>query len=55
MGTVIAVLDQGYEQTRRARNGLARPSTAPAYYLGHPAHLWLTVMRPRTTSRPGPA
>jgi hypothetical protein len=28
--------------------------TAPAYYLGHPARLWITVMRPRrrgTTSR----
>ena len=31
----------------------SRPNTAPAYYLGHPAHLWITVMRPhrrRTTS-----
>jgi hypothetical protein len=25
----------------------SRPNTAPAYYLGHPARLWLTVMRPR--------
>ena len=25
----------------------SRPSTAPAYYLGYPARLWLTVMRPR--------
>jgi hypothetical protein len=24
-----------------------RPSTAPAYYLGHPAALWITAMRPR--------
>lgn len=48
MGNVTAVLDQGYEISRR-------PSTAPAYYLGRPAHLWITVMRPRTTSRPGPA
>jgi hypothetical protein len=24
-----------------------RPNTAPAYYLGHPAALWLTAMRPR--------
>jgi hypothetical protein len=24
-----------------------RPNTAPAYYLGHPARLWLTAMRPR--------
>ena len=25
----------------------SRPNTAPAYYLGHSARLWLTVMRPR--------
>jgi hypothetical protein len=34
--------------------GVSRSSTAPAYYLGHPARLWITVMRPRrrgTTSR----
>jgi hypothetical protein len=24
-----------------------RPNTAPAYYLGHPAALWTTAMRPR--------
>lgn len=24
-----------------------RPNIAPAYYLGHPAALWITVMRPR--------
>ena len=33
---------------------ISRPNTAPAYYLGHPARLWITVMRPRrkrTTSR----
>ncbi len=24
-----------------------RPNTAPACYLGHPADLWITVMRPR--------
>jgi hypothetical protein len=31
------------EAERRHR----RPNTAPAYYLGHPARLWITVMRPR--------
>jgi hypothetical protein len=34
--------------------GFSRPNTAPAYYLGHPARLWITVIRPRrrgTTSR----
>lgn len=33
---------------------IIRPNTAPAYYLGRPARLWITVMRPRhrpTTSR----
>jgi hypothetical protein len=25
----------------------SRPNTAPAYYLGRPARLWITVMRPR--------
>ena len=31
-----------------------RPNAAPAYYLGHPASLWITAMRPRrkpTTSQ----
>jgi hypothetical protein len=27
--------------------GHRRPNTAPAYYLGHPAALWITAMRPR--------
>jgi hypothetical protein len=27
--------------------GISRPSTTPAYYLGRPARLWITVMRPR--------
>jgi hypothetical protein len=37
----------------------SRPSTAPAYYLGRPARLWITVMRPRhrrtTSDHPVPA
>ena len=35
---------------------ISRPNTAPAYYLGHPARLWITVIRPRhrrTTSGHG--
>jgi hypothetical protein len=32
---------------RKAR----RPNSAPAYYLGHPAALWLTVMAPRRGAR----
>jgi hypothetical protein len=31
------------EPERRDR----RPNTAPAYYLGHPAALWITAMHPR--------
>ena len=27
--------------------GFSRPNAAPAFYLGRPAHLWITVMRPR--------
>jgi hypothetical protein len=30
-----------------AERGDRRPNTAPAYYLGHPAALWISVMRPR--------
>jgi len=26
---------------------VGRPNTAPVYYLGHPAALWITAMRPR--------
>jgi hypothetical protein len=46
----IAVLDFPAEPEPE----ISRPNTAPAYYLGHPARLWITVMRPRrrrTTSR----
>jgi hypothetical protein len=35
-----------------------RPNTAPAYYLGNPARLWIAVMRPRrrhtTSHHPDP-
>jgi hypothetical protein len=27
--------------------GFSRPNSAPAYYQGRPARLWITVMRPR--------
>ncbi len=30
-----------------AERKLRRPNTAPAYYLGHPVALWITIMRPR--------
>jgi hypothetical protein len=29
-----------------------RPNTAPAYYLGHPAALWITAIRPRRRRTP---
>jgi hypothetical protein len=29
---------------------ILRPNTAPVYYLGHPADLWITVMRQRRIS-----
>jgi hypothetical protein len=31
----------------RPEPGFSRPNSAPAYYQGRPAHLWITVMRPR--------
>jgi hypothetical protein len=31
-----------------------RPVSAPAYYLGRPAGLWLTAMAPRSTTRRSP-
>jgi len=31
----------------RPRGELSRRGTAPAYYLGRPARLWITAMRPR--------
>ena len=37
---------QGDFPARSERNG-RRPNTAPAYYLGHPVALWISVMRPR--------
>jgi hypothetical protein len=46
----IAVRDMAAEPEPE----ISRPNTAPAYYLGHPARLWITVMRPRrrrTTSQ----
>ena len=40
-GPAVRDVPAGPERTGR------RPNTAPAYYLGHPARLWITVMRPR--------
>ena len=37
-----AVRDFPAKPERNAR----RPNTAPAYYLGHPAAVWITAMRP---------
>ena len=41
-GPAVRDVPAGPERTGR------RPNTAPAYYLGHPARLWTTVMRPRS-------
>jgi hypothetical protein len=40
-GSALQDFPAGPEQKVR------RPNTAPAYYLGHPASLWITAMRPR--------
>jgi hypothetical protein len=40
-GSALRDIPAGPERTDR------RPNTAPAYYLGHPASLWISVMRPR--------
>jgi hypothetical protein len=40
--------------TARAR-AIARPTTAPAYYLGRPAHIWLTATSPRRRRKPAAA
>ena len=37
---------------RRAARKSRRPNTAPAYYLGHPADLWISGLRPRRRDRP---
>ena len=44
--TVWAGSPSGISRPSRSRKS-RRPNTAPAYYLGHPARLWITVMRPR--------
>ena len=33
-------------------NTRTRRASTPAYYLGRPAALWLTVLTPRPTDRP---
>ena len=35
-------------------NPRTRRASTPAYYLGRPADLWLTVLTPRPTDRPAP-
>lgn len=37
---------------RSAAADIPRPSTAPAYYLGRPARLWITAMSPRRRREP---
>lgn len=40
-----------WRESAAGRPAASRPALAPAYYLGRPASLWLTVMNPRA-SRP---
>lgn len=41
-------LQAGHDLHRlRPAPHVSRPNTAPAYYLGRPASLWINVMRPR--------
>jgi hypothetical protein len=35
-------------------NTRTRPASAPAYYLGRPAALWLTALTPRPADRTAP-
>jgi hypothetical protein len=42
-GSGFALRDHPAEPERTGR----RPNTAPAFYLGRPAGLWITIMRPR--------
>jgi hypothetical protein len=42
-------LDQNHGQVRGA---VRRPNSAPPYYLGHAARLWLTVLGPQPVLGP---
>ena len=35
-----------------AERGARRPNNAPAYYLGRPAAVWISAMRPRLVADP---
>ena len=39
------------DHTEKPRHEIARPNTAPAYYLGRPACSWITAMNTRKRSR----
>ena len=52
--------DRGGAAARRdfpgsARRQARRPNSAPAYYLGRPASLWVTITGPRRTAGATPA
>ena len=40
------------EPPAQPRQDVARPNTAPAYYQGRPARMWITAMTPRRTRQP---
>ena len=51
-GSIESLTWEGRSAPRhsRAEPDIARPNTAPAYYLGHPARLWISVIRRRRTT-----
>ena len=40
------------DHPEKPRRVMARPNTAPAYYLGRPARIWMTAMNPRRRRKP---
>ena len=46
-------LDTHRGRVRIPSGPASRPNSAPAYYLGHPADRWITVMLPRCRPWPG--
>jgi hypothetical protein len=40
------------DHPEKPRRVIARPNTAPAYYLGRPARIWMTAMNPRRRRKP---
>jgi hypothetical protein len=56
-GSIESLTWEGRSVPRASRTEpeIIRPNTAPAYYLGHPARLWITVIRRKPTTSPAAA